>query len=299
MANGDWSKPALTSTYTNFVTEVKNRDEDLALQFDGTTATNLPTNTIRWDSTANRWKKWNGSVWGELTTTYALTGLSTTGNVSLGGTLSVTGAVTLTAGGTTTTAAVDNNSTTIASTAYVVGQAAGTAPVMDGTAAVGTSLRYARQDHVHPTDTTRAPLASPTFTGTVTIPAGASISGYAPLASPSFTGAATFAGDVTLSGTGAIKLPASTTANRPTASTGMLRFNTTTNQFEGYNGTAWGSIGGGATGGGNDGVFIENGQTVTTSYTLTSGKNAVSAGPVVIQSGVTVTVPSGSNWVIV
>jgi len=300
MANANWSNPTLTSTYTNFVSEVKNRDEDLALQFDGTTATNLPTNTIKWDSTANRWKKWNGTTWDELTTTYALTGLSTTGNVSLGGTLSVTGAATLTAGGTTTTAAVDNNSTTIASTAYVVGQAAGTAPVMDGTAAVGTSLRYARQDHVHPSDTTRAPLASPTFTGTVTIPAGASISGYAPLASPSFTGTATFAGDVLLSGTGQLDLPAGTTAQRSgSPNSGMIRFNTTLGQFEGYNGTAWGQLGGGATGGGNDGVFIENGQTVTTSYTLSSGKNAVSAGPITINAGITVTVPSGANWVIV
>ena len=34
----------------------------------------------------------------------------------------------------------------------------------------------------------KAPIASPTFTGTVTIPAGASIAGYAPLASPTFTG---------------------------------------------------------------------------------------------------------------
>jgi hypothetical protein len=36
---------------------------------------------------------------------------------------------------------------------------------MDGTATVGTSLLFARQDHIHPSDTTRAPLASPTFTG--------------------------------------------------------------------------------------------------------------------------------------
>jgi hypothetical protein len=41
---------------------------------------------------------------------------------------------------------------------------------VDGTATVGTSTRYARADHVHPTDTSRAPVASPTFTGTVTIP---------------------------------------------------------------------------------------------------------------------------------
>jgi hypothetical protein len=44
------------------------------------------------------------------------------------------------------------------------------APAMDGTAAVGTSNRYARADHVHPTDTSRAPLASPALTGTPTAP---------------------------------------------------------------------------------------------------------------------------------
>ena len=85
MAN--WSNPLLTSTYTNFVTEVKDRDTDLALQFDGTTSTNIPTNAIRWNSSVNRWQKWNGSTWGELTSTYALTGLTTTSNASIGGTL--------------------------------------------------------------------------------------------------------------------------------------------------------------------------------------------------------------------
>lgn len=45
-----------------------------------------------------------------------------------------------------------------------------TTPAMDGTAAVGTETRYARGDHVHPTDTSRAPIASPTFTGTPTAP---------------------------------------------------------------------------------------------------------------------------------
>lgn len=44
------------------------------------------------------------------------------------------------------------------------------APIVDGTAAVGVSVLYARQDHVHPTDTSRAPLASPTFTGTPAAP---------------------------------------------------------------------------------------------------------------------------------
>lgn len=99
--------------------------------------------------------------------------------------------------------------------------------------------------------------------------------------------------------TGALITPVGTTAQRPTAATGHFRFNTTLSQFEGYNGTAWGKVGGGATGGGTDDVFVENGQTVNTNYTLTSGKNAMSAGPITIASGITVTIPSGSNWAIV
>jgi hypothetical protein len=124
--------------------------------------------------------------------------------------------------------------------------------------------------------------------------------GLAPAASPSFTGTASFAGDVLLTGTGYLDLPVGTTAQRPGSPTsGMIRFNSTLSQFEGYNGTIWSSVGGGATGGGADTVFIENSQTVTTNYTLTTNKNAVSAGPVTVNAGVTVTVPSGASWVIV
>lgn len=47
------------------------------------------------------------------------------------------------------------------------------------------------------------------------------------------------------------------------------------------------------------GAIYENTQTITSSYTLTSGKNGMSAGPITINSGVTVTVPSGSAWVVV
>ena len=101
-----------------------------------------------------------------------------------------------------TTAAADTNTTQIATTAFVVGQASSTAPVIDGTATVGTSLKYARADHVHPTDTSRAALASPTFTGTPLAPTAAVDTnttqiattayvvgqGYAKLASPTLTG---------------------------------------------------------------------------------------------------------------
>ena len=101
-----------------------------------------------------------------------------------------------------------------------------------------------------------------------------------------------------VSATDAIRVAAGTTGQRPTGAAGMIRYNSTLGQFEGY-GAAWGTIGGGAKGGGSDDIFYENGQTVTTNYTLTTNKNAMTAGPVAINSGVTVTVPSGSSWTIV
>jgi hypothetical protein len=62
---------------------------------------------------------------------------------------------------------------------------------------------------------------------------------------------------------------------------------------------AWSSIGGGAAGGGTNQVFNLNDQTVTVSYTIPTGKNASSAGPITIATGVVVTVPTDSTWVIV
>ena len=97
-----------------------------------------------------------------------------------------------------------------------------------------------------------------------------------------------------------VDIPTGTTAQREgTPAQGVLRYNTTDNAFEGYNGNVWTSVGGGATGGGADQVFYENDQTVTTNYTITTNQNAVSAGNLTINSGVTVTVPSGSRWVVV
>ena len=91
MAN--WSNPQLTSTYTNFLAEVKARDEDLAKQFSSGTISNQPTGAVKWDSSANRWKKWSGSAWGELANTYALTALTTTGTAGFGGNITITGTV--------------------------------------------------------------------------------------------------------------------------------------------------------------------------------------------------------------
>jgi len=57
--------------------------------------------------------------------------------------------------------------------------------------------------------------------------------------------------------------------------------------------------GGGATGGGTNQVFFQNDLNVTTDYTITTNKNAGTFGPVTINSGVVVTVPSGSVWTVV
>ena len=109
----------------------------------------------------------------------------------------------------------------------------------------------------------------------------------------------TFTGNVTMSSTGFALIPAGTTAERPVSpANGQIRYNTTTAQFEGYQGGAWGQLGGGATGAGGDEVFQENSLIVTTSYTLTTGKNAMSVGPIQINSGAVVTVPSGQRWVV-
>jgi hypothetical protein len=85
----DWSLPTLTSTYANFRQNLVDRDVEAATQFSLTTPTNTPTGAIKWDTTLNRWQKWSGTAWGELATTYALTGLtvtsfSNTGNTTLG-----------------------------------------------------------------------------------------------------------------------------------------------------------------------------------------------------------------------
>jgi hypothetical protein len=121
-------------------------------------------------------------------------------------------------------------------------------------------------------------------------------------------------GGVSFDGTANINLPGVNTAgNQNTSGTsggftagnasnlnsGTLpdaRFPSTLPAVDGSNLTG---ISAGATGGGSDEVFYENDQTVTTNYTITNGKNAMAAGPITINSGVTVTVGSGETLTIV
>jgi hypothetical protein len=205
---------------------------------------------------------------------------------------------------------------------------------------------------------------TPTFGGAVTCSTTLTV-----------VGATVLSSDATMSGTGQLKIPNGTTGQRSaTPVSGMIRFNSTLNSYEGYtsytgatistitfvtttatlttatphglntgntvfitgttpaaysgtfvitvtgtnsftytmlstpsgNATVvgsyiygnWAQIGGGATGAGGDQIFVENGVTVTANYTLSTNKNAMSVGPITINSGVTVTVPSGQRWVI-
>jgi len=92
--------------------------------------------------------------------------------------------------------------------------------------------------------------------------------GHATTASPSFTGTITSAGDIVMSGTGSLQLPTGTTAQRPTAATGDIRFNTTLSQFEGYNGAAWGEIANGVPAGS---IFSFASTTVPSGYLECNG----------------------------
>lgn len=84
------------------------------------------------------------------------------------------------------TPAADTNTTQVATTAFVVGQASASNPVMNGAVAIGGSLKFARADHVHPVDTSRAPLASPTFTGTPAAPTPANGTNTTQIATTAF-----------------------------------------------------------------------------------------------------------------
>lgn len=156
------------------------------------------------------------------------------------------------------------------------------------------------------------------------------------------TGALTVSANSAFTSTGALTISKGDTSQRPTPVSGMLRFNTQTSEFEGYNGTVWSSVGGAAlsndtstatdvfplfasaTSGTASTLFTSNAQylfkpstgelsvkaprasngivinsaTVTSNYTIAAGDNGMSAGPVSVAGGVTVTVSAGSVWTV-
>ncbi len=95
--------------------------------------------------------------------------------------------------------------------------------------------------------------------------------------------------------TGSAVLPAGTEAQRDgSPQAGYLRFNNDTDSFEGYNGTAWGGIGGAQAGG----AIVTNKDIASVSYTIATGENGLSVGPITVDTGVTITVSSGQRWLV-
>ena len=103
--------------------------------------------------------------------------------------------------------------------------------------------------------------------------------------------------------TGVLNVPAGTTAQR--VNTVGIRYNTTLATWEGFNGTDWGSLGSGSGGGGGTsggailGIFYESAQVLTENYTLTTGNNAMCAGPLTISDGITILIPDNSVLTVV
>lgn len=101
--------------------------------------------------------------------------------------------------------------------------------------------------------------------------------------------------NVNFTSTGYIGLPSGTTAERGSPSQPSVRYNEDLDLFEGYDGSTWGGISGGGAGG----AINTNKTTASTDFTLATGSNGFSVGPVEISTGVTITISSGQRWVVI
>ena len=216
------------------------------------------------------------------------------------------------------TPAIQDTSTRIATTAWVQTELAAIPPagmypsndipLMAGVGAAGTAVEGARGDHRHPTDTSRAPLVSPAFTGTPTAPTAAPGTSTLQLATTAFVQAVRAAIEGLLgfkvsktSDTGAMQTPAGTTGQRPVAPVfGDTRANSTTLEQEWWNGTRWTALGGGQMyGQAAVKAIFYNSNTIEENLTVKTGENGGSFGPVTVADGFTVTVENGSVWSVV
>ena len=180
-------------------------------------------------------------------------------------------------------------------TGNVTGNASGSSGSCTGNAATATALETARN------------IGGVSFDGTANI----NLPGVNTTGNQNTTGnaaTATVATNVNVTDESSdtscnVLFSTSATGTRAVKSGTNLTFNSsngtlTATSFSG-DGSALTGISAGATGGGSDEIFYENGQTVTTDYTITNGKNAMAAGPISINSGVTVTVGAGETLTIV
>lgn len=289
----DHSKPLSTSTYANFVSELDARLDEITLGLDPATTspTNLATNAIRYSSGATKWQKWNGASWVDLAATYAI---SITGNAS-----------TVTNGVVTTGSYSDPAWLTTLAGAKISGNIAGNA----GSATVlatartinGVSFNGSANISVNLNNNLTFNNAGSGAASGVNFNGGtATTISYNTVGAPSTTGAGASGNwAINISGNAATATNAVTAAacsgNAATATNGVV----TTGS---YADPSWltslssdkltGSVA-------KKGVFYENLTTLTQDYTVSTGYNAMSAGPITVNDGITVNVPNGSVWTIV
>jgi hypothetical protein len=196
----NFNEPTTTSIYTGVPTSIRDAISALSQMLDPAyagTLTGMPTGAKR--ISGGVFQQYNGTTWAELAMVYAKSASPTFTGTPVA-----------------PTAAANTNTTQLATTAFVLGQKATATPLMDGTASVGTGFLFALSNHVHPTDTTRAPLDSPTFTGNPAAPTQAAgnnstrlattafvqaeLGSYAKLAAPAFTGLTATSGGLRATG---------------------------------------------------------------------------------------------------
>ncbi len=174
---------------------------------------------------------WAAAATGNALTSNPLSQFAATTSAQMAGVLSDetgTGAVAFSASPaftgvpTAPTAAVNTNTTQLATTAFVLGQGSSSAPLMNGAAAAGAGTTFARADHVHPIDTSRAPAAgsaSITTVGTIT---SGTWNGTTIAVANGGTGATTLAANNVIlgNGTGAVQTVAPGTSGNVLTSNG-------------------------------------------------------------------------------
>lgn len=285
----DHNKPLTTSTYANFVSELDARLDDLTLGLDPATTspTNLATNAIRYNSAAAKWQKWNGTVWSDLAAAYAISITGNAGTVTNGvvttGSYADPAWITSLAG-TKVSGNISGNagSATVLATARTINGVS-----FNGSANISLNLNSSLTFN----NGGSGSASGVTFNGGT-----ATTISYNTVGAPSTTGAgASGTWAINISGNAATASTATTATTATTAVNGVV----TTGS---YADPTWITslsgdklIGGAA----KKGVFYENSTTLTQDYTITTGYNAMSAGPITINTGVSVTVPDGSSWSIV